>query len=68
MDDDLVIKLRSMIADLSLGDRFIGYPMNRLSPNYHPMAGSECSKNALKPGANCAISAYIWKYHGEIAT
>ena len=28
MDDDPIIKLRSMIADLS-----IGYPMNRPSPN-----------------------------------
>ena len=33
MDDDLMIKLRSMIANLSLGDRFIGYPMNLPIPN-----------------------------------
>ena len=33
MDDDMMIELRSMIADLSLGDRFMGYPMNRSSPS-----------------------------------
>ena len=33
MDDDQMIKLRSMVADVSLGDRFIGYPMNRPSPS-----------------------------------
>ena len=35
MDDDLMIKLRSMITDLSLSDRFIGYPMNRPRPNFY---------------------------------
>ena len=34
-DDDPMIKLRSMIANLSLADRIIRYPMNRPSPNKH---------------------------------
>ena len=33
MDNDPMIKLRSMIANLSLGDQFIGYPMNCPSPS-----------------------------------
>ena len=39
MDNDPMIKLRSMIANLSLGDQFIGYPMNCPSPSmYVPLS------------------------------
>ena len=41
MDNDPMIKLRSMIADLSLYDRFIGYPMNRPDPVVHIMLIAE---------------------------